>query len=98
MPGLEPKDYADAIQVQDACNLSGVVHKFSRIMTKIWEEARKDENKGYGTEWVNKHPIAVMYAEKIAHLTTGQTLPGTAINAAWSFCEQYSGKYDTEKS
>lgn len=88
--GLQPSDYAEAIQVQDACNLSGVVHSFSRMMTKIWEEARKDENKGYGTEWVNQHPIAIMFADKIAHLTARQNLHGDAVEAAWKFCEEHS--------
>lgn len=97
MPGLEPKDYQTAIDIQDACNLSGVVHEFSRMMKKIWEEAQMNSNKGYGTEWVNQHPIAVLFAEKVLHLTTGQTIPGTAINAAWSFCEDHSGKHEEEE-
>lgn len=57
----------EAIDVQDACNLSGVVHSFSRIIKEaLWEEARKQ---GKGTEWVNQHPIAKMFAEKIAQLS-----------------------------
>lgn len=68
MPGLTKKDYNSALAVQGACNLSGVVRSFSDIMTRIWEEANKD---GKGTDWVNKHPICVLFAEQIAHLSKG---------------------------
>ena len=56
----------DALAVQDACNLSGVVHSFSRAMTDLWEETRKC--KGGGTRFVNRHPVSVLYSYKIAAL------------------------------
>lgn len=57
----------EAIVVQDACNLSGVVHKFSQILTEVlWPEARKQEK---GTDWVNRHPISIMFTDKIASLS-----------------------------
>lgn len=55
----------EAIQVQDACNLSGVVHSFSRAMETIWSEARLQN---HGTEWVNTHPIVTLYIDKLASL------------------------------
>lgn len=79
---LDPRDYSDAILVQDACNLSGVVHSLSRVMTKIWATAR---TANHGTEWVNNHPIAVMYASKIASLT-GQCTDTTAFEKAYDIC------------
>jgi len=63
---LTPKDYMDAIRVQDACNLSGVVHSFSRILPKI--RATLESNGTFSTAAVNGHPIAVLYASKIASL------------------------------
>ena len=48
----------DALAVQDACNLSGVVNAFSRAMTTIRENTN-------GTEEANHHPIAVLFADKI---------------------------------
>ena len=66
MSGITQKDYADAIAVQDACNLSGVVHSFSNIVSRLWDEARVT---GEGTDWVNQHPICVLFADKIASLT-----------------------------
>ena len=84
---LTPNDYKKAIDVQDACNLSGVVKSFSLMMGKIWEEARSQSK---GTDWVNTHPIAVLFAEKCVHLTTGQTIHGDKVNAAWTECEKKS--------
>lgn len=64
--GLTPEQYKRAIDVQDACNLSAVVHDFSNVMKRVWVEARKN---GKGTAWVNQHPVAVMYSSKISSLT-----------------------------
>jgi len=55
----------EAYQVQDACNLSGVVHSFSRAMSDL-REACPDQ----GTEFYNTHPVAILYASKISSLTT----------------------------
>lgn len=87
--GLSPKDFRDAILVQDACNLSGVVHSFSRIMTRVWIEARK---RGKGTDWVNEHPICVLFANKIANLTGQCLLGGTEFYQAYDICKAESEK------
>jgi len=55
-----------ALDVQDACNLSGVVHSFSRVMSFLSDEANRT---GKGTDWKNTHPIAVLFADKIADLS-----------------------------
>src|SRR3990172_5961999 len=62
---LEANDYKNAVFSQSACNLSGIVHELSRVISKIWNEAHE---LGFGTEWVNAHPIARLYAEQIFHL------------------------------
>jgi hypothetical protein len=64
--GLTANDYQTALDVQSACNLSGVVRSFAEVMPKIWDEARS-QNQG-GTDWVNSHPICRLYAEQIAFL------------------------------
>lgn len=84
---LEAKDYQDAIDVQDACNLSGVVHSFSRVMPKLWEEAHAAD---LGTDYVNRHPIAVMYASKIASLT-GSEIDGE-FSKAYQACQDGAAK------
>ena len=60
------KHCRDAIQVQDACNLSALVHSMDETMSDLWAMARA---LGKGTDWVNNHPICRLYASKIAHLT-----------------------------
>lgn len=56
----------EAIDVQMACNLSGIVHSFSRAMADLWEIARE---KGKGTDFVNTHRVARLYASKIQSLS-----------------------------
>jgi hypothetical protein len=63
---LTNADYQSAVYALDACNLSGIVHSWSEIMTKLWAEARKE---GKGTDWVNTHPICRLYAEKVRDLS-----------------------------
>jgi hypothetical protein len=58
--------YRNALDVQSASNLSGVVLQFARDMERINEEVRAS---GGGTEQVNKHPVCRLYAEQIAWLT-----------------------------
>jgi hypothetical protein len=60
---LTKDDWKSAIEVQDACNLSGVVHSLARILPKIREE--KDCT---GTDYVNGHPIVRLYVAKLMHL------------------------------
>ncbi len=63
---LTPRDYQDAIDVQNACNLSGVVFSFARVMQRICND------RTLGTAERNTHPIAVMYSSKIADLTRSE--------------------------
>ena len=58
--------YRNALDVQSASNLSGVVLQFARDMERINEEVRAA---GGGTEQVNRHPVCRLYAEQIAWLT-----------------------------
>jgi hypothetical protein len=61
-----------ALDIQDACNLSGVVHAFDRAMTALCEESRRI---GTGTDWRNTHPIVTMHLLKLAELNgCGSTL------------------------
>ena len=66
---LTQRDWAEGYQVQDASNLSGVVHSFAAMMCKILDESRARHK---GTDWANHHPIAVLFADKVAHLTGTQ--------------------------
>jgi hypothetical protein len=61
----------EALNVQDACNLTGVVHGYSRALSDLRTHA---EAGGHGTDWINRHPIAVAWADKIASLTGIQAI------------------------
>lgn len=69
-----------ALDVQDACNLSGVVHSFSQGMETLWAEAR---SRNQGTAWVNEHPIVTLFLDKLASLNRTQDLANPAISAAY---------------
>lgn len=55
---------AEALAVQDACNLSGVVHGWSRAMRRL-SQLLPD----LGTEGRNRHPVNVLWASKVTHLS-----------------------------
>lgn len=53
-----------AIRVQDACNLRGVLgaaHEASLILGRHPDCT--------GTQWVNEHPVMVLFSDKIRSLT-----------------------------
>jgi len=58
-----------ALDVQDACNLSGVAKALGRAMDVLWAEAHA---RNEGTDWVNQHPIVTLYLDKLAHLNRTQ--------------------------
>jgi hypothetical protein len=82
---LRPEDYWNAINVQNACNLSGVILSFSEAMEKIGEEARHKER---GTSWKNKHPIAILFACVVANLTTGDLINTAYYAEAYRICHK----------
>ena len=60
-----------ALDVQDACNLSGVVKSFAGpIMDALWEQARATNQ---GTAFINRHPIVSLFIDKLASLNGIQT-------------------------
>lgn len=84
--GLTPADYQSALEVQSACNLSGVVRTFAEIMPRIWAEARRQ---GKGTDWVNHHPISRLFAAQVAYLAgVGMHMHGgNDYGAAYDECK-----------
>jgi hypothetical protein len=55
-----------ALDGQDACNLSGVLASFNKIVIDVlWPEARRLNE---GTEWVNQHPICTLFLDKLSDL------------------------------
>jgi hypothetical protein len=55
-----------ALDVQDACNLSGVLASFHEVvMDVLWPTARE---LNMGTDWVNTHPIVTVFLDKLTDL------------------------------
>ena len=81
---ITPADYRDAIQCQNACNSSGLIHSLDRVIDKIWDEGRRF---GLGTDYVNTHPIVVLYLNALAGLAgvSGPSL--SQFENAYEICE-----------
>lgn len=70
-----------ALEVQDACNLSGVVHVFSQVITDLREIAQAE---GWeGTDAINQHPICIMYIDKMASLSGSTSAKKFSSAYAW---------------
>ena len=63
---------ADAADhVQYACNLSGIVFSFEQCVADLAEEACR---LGKGDDWINRHPIAVLWSDKLDDLSRSRSL------------------------
>ena len=82
MRHLKPADYQAAIDVQCACNLSGVVLSFARIMERLNKDAAG------GTDERNTHPICRLFAEQIYWLATAGQAGYSDYHAASEECER----------
>lgn len=72
-----------SLEVQDACNLSGVLQSFRGIvMDVLWPAAREQ---GKGTDWVNQHPICVLFIDKLSALARSQ-FDDMAFSHAYDEC------------
>jgi len=80
-----------ALASQTACNLSGVVHSMSQAATLLWKEALAN---GEGTTWVNNHPIMVLFATQVAHLTRVTAIASEACDYSRCYreCEVLAGR------
>lgn len=57
----------EAVDVQDACNLQGVVKGFDRAITDL-KLLLAEANQENGTDAIRNHPISRMWASKIHDL------------------------------
>ena len=71
----------DAIQVQDACNLRGVLRSFHEASLELGRHPDCT-----GTDWVNHHSIMVLYADKVITLTQAGFGGGEAFSQAYGEC------------
>ena len=83
-----PADIArEALLTQGACNAGGLVHSLHRAVERLQEEMHTE---GRGTEWLNRHPVLVLYVTQLAHLS------GSASDERWreavEACERAAGE------
>ena len=75
----------DALAVQDARNLSGVAHAFSEAMSFMCKA-------GLNIDQRNRHPIAILFVDKMASLARIQGQQTFDIyNQAYSECKRLAG-------
>ena len=73
----------DALVIQDASNLSGVVQSFATVVRLLWDDARRLHK---GTDWVNGHPIVVLFTDKLADMARRR---GIEYSTAYDFCDKH---------
>ena len=78
---------SDAIAVQDACNLMGVVNGFGRAITDL-REALTQAKMPCDTTTINKHPICQLWASKIHDLTGMGFSDSIAYAEAYDACRK----------
>ncbi len=83
--------YAEAVVAQDACNLSGVVHAWSRSIHRL-----RQLYPGADTAFFNKHPVCVLYADKLADMTGSRA--EDAFRKAWDAAIEHTRTEDASKS
>lgn len=59
----EKRELAKALDVQSACNLSGVLHSWAKAATVVQHVLCTNRGEDF-----NKHPINILYMSKIASL------------------------------
>mgnify|MGYP001598560898 FL=1 len=62
---VSKETYRRWYDAMDACNSSGLIHDFPKVVDEIWAEARELNE---GTEYVNSHPLIVIFADKLLQL------------------------------
>lgn len=73
----------ESLAVQDACNLSGVVLGWGRAISRLRELLPN-----VGTDAINRHPINVLWASKVASLTRCHNV--SALSDAFDKVEELS--------
>ena len=74
----------NAMDVQDASNLSGCIHSFSRDISRLRVLLNEEMGKDFSTDALNRHPICILWASKIASLTRCEL--GLEFSKAYDWC------------
>jgi hypothetical protein len=70
-----------ALDVQFACNLSGVVRTFAELVSWMRTDLHFD------TPTCNTHPVCRLFAEQITYLTSGTSGDNVTYSVAYEWCK-----------
>jgi hypothetical protein len=59
----------EALDIQNACNLSGLVHTFSSTIREL--RCRLEDEGAFSTDALNTHPICILFSDKLYSLASG---------------------------
>ncbi len=93
---IDKKVWQQALDVQDACNLSGVVYGMKQMMDAVCAEAQE---LGQGTDYRNTHPLVMLWLDKLCHLAGIQACQGASAQERIdvAFDEAYRQTRETEQ-
>jgi hypothetical protein len=76
-----------ALDAQSASNMLAVANFLKTVTSRLWREAVLDKR---GSSWVNKHPLTVVLANRIAHLAGLEVDSFDDINRALAWCHDHA--------
>jgi len=85
MPGLTKRDWQNALDVQSASNMSGVVTSFNDVIGRI-----RCEPDYSGSDYTARHPIVIMYLNQMLWLSLGAIMPEAVGEGRIGFGEAYT--------
>jgi len=88
----------EAIQIQDACNLSGLVHAWSRAIADLREHWENKTIPCTCTTEFNRHPINRLWASKVHDLTQMGLSDIDAYGTAYEACKLLMKEKPCQKS
>jgi hypothetical protein len=86
---------SDALAVQNACNLSGVVISFGNGIKDLRANLEA-EGKG-GTDAVNEHPYCVLFTTQILWLSCSGSIDSEKYSKAYAWANAEAAKPDAVK-
>jgi hypothetical protein len=72
--------YQSALDVQNACNLSGVLYTFANVVAELRTHLHHEVGTNFSTSMLNTHPIVVLFSNKITSLSNSEDAFASAYN------------------
>lgn len=83
---LHPEIYLDALEVQYACNISGILQSMAKLPQLIQEDGAA-RNESYSTSELARHPVMVLFADKVADLAgISRPMEDEVCRSAYAIC------------